>query len=83
MTITEYLHSCRKLARFCSQNGWIDNESLHFEIVEQEDRAVITAVEFEEIIMDGAGNIAQRVPCLGWLRLLLDDDGEVQGSELL
>ena len=83
MTITQYLHCCRKLSRFCSQNGWIDNDSLHFEILEQEDRAVITAVEFEEIIMDGTGHIAQRVSCLGWLRLLLDEDGEVQSSELL
>jgi len=83
MKIFEYLRSCRKLVRFCSQNGWIDNETLRFDILELEDGAVIAAIEFEEIVMEGSGCVAAKVSCYGRMRIYLDDDGEVQGSELL
>ena len=83
MKIFEDLQSCRKLVRFCSQNGWIDNETLRYVILELEDGAVIATIEFEEIVMEGSGCIAAKVPCYGRMRIYLDDDGEVQGSELL
>lgn len=81
--IERFLFSCRDLRAFCSQNGWIDNDTLYFEIVEQNDHQVIALVQFEEILMEGSGRVAGRVPCQGRLRLILDRFGEVSHAELL
>jgi hypothetical protein len=81
--IERYLMSCRELTAFCSQNGWIDNKSLYYEIIEQNDQHVIALVQFEEILMEGSGSLAGRVPCQGRLRLTLDRYGEVCSAELL
>jgi len=81
--IERYLMSCRELTAFCSQNGWIDNKSLYYEIIEQNDHHVIALVQFEEILMQGSDCATGRVPCQGRLRLTLDRYGEVSNAELL
>ena len=81
--IERYLMSCRELTAFCSQNGWIDNKSLTYEIIEQNDHHVIAFVQFEEILMEGSGFSAGRIPCQGRLRLTLDRYGQVSNAELL
>lgn len=81
--IERYLLSCRELTAFCSSNGWIDNQSLNYEIIEQNDHQVIAFVQFEEILMEGSGCIAGRIPCQGRLRLTLDRYGQVDRAELL
>jgi len=81
--IERYLMSCRELTAFCSQNGWIDTKSLYYEIIEQNDHHVIALVQFEELLTEGSGNLAGRVPCQCRLRLTLDHYGEVSSAELL
>ncbi len=81
--IERYLMSCRELTAFCSQNGWIDNNSLQYEILEQNDHHIIAFVQFEEILMEGSGRIAGRIPCQGRLCLTLDHYGQVCQAELL
>ncbi|VAW72735.1 hypothetical protein MNBD_GAMMA15-1888 [hydrothermal vent metagenome] len=81
--IERYLMSCRELTAFCSQNGWIDTKSLYYEIIEQNDHHVIAMVQFEEILLEGSGSVAGRVPCQGRLRLTLDHYGGVSNAELL
>ncbi len=81
--IERYLLSCRELTAFCTQNGWIDDNTLYYEIIEQNDHEVIALVQFEEILMEGSGCQAGRVPCQGRLRLLLDRYGQVCHAELL
>ncbi len=82
--ILAFLQRWSGLAGLCSQNGWIDNDSLRFDILQEEgDGDLILAVEFEEIIMEGAGCIAGRVPCYGRLRLRLDLEGDDIRAELL
>ena len=54
-TIETYLKSCRELACFCSQNGWIDNDSLHFTIMLETTREAFVEVEFEEVLMKASG----------------------------
>ncbi len=75
--------SCRELTAFCSQNGWIDNKTLTYEIIEQNDHHVIAFVQFEEILMEGSGSAVGRIPCQGRLRLTLDRYGQVSNAELL
>jgi len=81
--IERYLLSCRELTAFCSHNGWIDNQSMNYDIIEQNDHHVIAFVQFEEILMEGSGCIAGRIPCQGRLRLTLDRYGQVKHAELL
>jgi hypothetical protein len=81
--IERYLLSCRELKAFCSQNGWIDNNTLYYEIIEQNDHHLIAFVQFEEILMEGSGCVAGRLPCQGRLRLTLDRYGDVCNAELL
>ena len=81
--IERYLMSCRELTAFCSQNGWIDNHSLCYEIIEQNDHRVIAFVQFDEILMEGSNQEAGRIPCQGRLCLTLDRYGQVRQAELV
>ncbi len=81
--IDRYLMACRELTAFCAQNGWIDNKTLDYEILEQNDRYVLAFVQFDEILMEGGGSIASRIPHQGRLRLTLDRYGQVARTELL
>ncbi len=81
--LKDYLRECRELAGLCTQNGWIDNDTLRIEIVDHSTAEITLNVQFEEIIMEGAGCVADRIPCYGKLRLRLDNNGEVEGVDFL
>ena len=81
--IEHYLLSCRELTVFLSQSGWIDKNSLRYEIIEQNDRHVIAFVQFEEILMEGSACVAGRIPRQGRLCLTLDHYGRVSHAQLL
>ena len=78
-----YLASCREIATLCTQNGWVDNDTLAVEVLDAAADEVLAAVTFEEVIMEGAGCIAGRVPCYGRVRARLGPGGEVRGVEVL
>jgi len=82
-TIEAYLKSCCELSRFCSRNGWIDNESLHYAVTWENDDKVLVDVEFNELLMEGGGSLAGKVPCFGQMRLFLDMYGQVVRCEIL
>ncbi|MDH3712392.1 MAG: hypothetical protein OET44_00930 [Gammaproteobacteria bacterium] len=75
--IAAYLAGCRELARFCTQNGWIDNQSIDFEIQKRAACELLVAIKFTEVIMKGAGCEARRMPCFARLRLHTDGRGEI------
>lgn len=81
--VREYLLRCRELAALCSQNGWIDDETLTIDELDRERGSVTCAVTFEEVVMEGAGCVAGRVPCYGRVRLGLDGNGQVTGMQVL
>lgn len=82
-TIQTYLLTCRELNTFCTQNGWIDDETVTFDIVEQTQDYAIISVQFKEIIMEGAGCIASPVACFGQLQLFFDKTGQVTSAKQL
>lgn len=82
-TIETYLKSCRELSRFCSRNGWIDNETLHYAITWVSDDEILVDVEFDELLMEGGGSLAGKVSCYGQLRMILDKYGQVIHCEIL
>ena len=71
------------LARFCSQNGWIDEASLEYEVRVREPGSVVLAIRFDEIVVKAAGCVGRRIPCFGLLRLRLGEAGEVRAAEAL
>ncbi len=81
--IERVLRSCRELAGFCTRNGSIDNDTLHYRVLYQSDREILAMVQFEEIIMEAPGRLADRVHCGGRIRLWLDHYGEVARVELV
>jgi len=83
MNLETYLQSCRELNALCTQNGWIDNETLRVDVLEQAGGTVLAAVTFEEILMEGSGCVAGRVSCYGRVRARLGPDGNVERLEVL
>lgn len=81
--IRSYLARCRELNVLTSQNGWIDDDTLRFGVIQCEADSALIFVEFDEILVEGAGCVAGRVPCHGRLRLRLGGDGQVEDAEVL
>ena len=81
--LREYLLACPELARLCSQNGWIDNDTLEVEVLEQGRDTVLLAVTFDEVIMEGSGCVAGRVPCYGRVRARLDARGRIESIKVV
>lgn len=81
--IERYLTTCRELSAFCAENGRIDNRTLDYEILEQDDHHVLAFVQFEEILMEGGDRIGGRITHQGRLRLSLDRYGEVVYAEFV
>jgi hypothetical protein len=81
--IESYLKTCRELARFCSQNGWIDGESLRFNIIMEFGNELIVDIQFDELMVEGSGSIGKRIPCHGQLHLVTDRYGHVIRAEVL
>lgn len=83
MGLQEYLQQCRELNALCTQNGWIDNDTLRVDILDQDGSSILAAVTFEEILMQGAGCVAGRVPCYGRVRAELKENGDVERLDVL
>jgi uncharacterized protein YuzE len=81
LAITHLLQTCKELSVFCSQNGWIINESIDYEIIERQPDSLLIYVTFLESIMEGSGCQCDQKSCYGRLRLKLDKEGEIVGIE--
>jgi hypothetical protein len=81
--IESYLKSCCELRRFCSRDGWIDNDSLRYSIIMETDDGVIVEIEFDELLMESPDCEATRVGCCGQLHLHTDRYGQITHAEVL
>ena len=81
--LEEYLQTCRELNALCTQNGWIDSDTLQVDVLDQGPASVLAAVTFEEILMEGAGCVAGRVSCYGRVKAHLGPAGDVERLEIL
>jgi len=82
LAITHVLQNCKELSAFCSQNGWIINDSIFYEIIERQPESLLIYVTFLESIMEGSGCQCDQKSCYGRLRLKLNAQGEITGVEL-
>jgi len=78
--VTSFLENCKELAIFCSQNGWIINESIEYEILERKPDSLLIYVTFLESIMEGSGCQCDQKSCYGRLKLMLDDNGKITAA---
>ncbi|MGZ8142868.1 MAG: hypothetical protein ACXWTH_06150 [Methylosarcina sp.] len=81
-SILNLLQNCRELTAFCSQNGWIINDSIHYEILEAQPNSLLMYVTFLESVMEGSGCQADQKSCYGRLRLKLNNEGNITGVEI-
>ncbi len=79
-TVQDYFATTPRLAELCSQNGWPEPESLQIDILEQGSDEVVCTVSFNEVVMEGAGCEAGRVPCWGRYRLKFTAQGKILSS---
>lgn len=75
--VLRHLRTCRELAELTTQNGWIDNDTLAAEVLAAGEGWLLVTVRFEEVIVEGAGCVAARMPCAGRMRLETDAHGTV------
>lgn len=71
--IRRLLASSRELTVLCSQNGWIDSDTMSYDLIEQSEESLKLKVKFEEIVMEGSGCVAARISCYGYVDI---DHGE-------
>ena len=76
-SIDRWMKTNTLISRFCSQNGWIDNDTLRYEVRGRDDRHLRVNVYFTEIVMEGSGCVADRVERFGQVELEIDDHGKV------
>lgn len=81
--VAHWLHHTPMVARFCTQNGWVDADTLRYEIRERSDERLRVNVHFTEIVMEGAGCVAARVECFGQIELELGPRGEILGARVV
>jgi hypothetical protein len=82
-SLQAHLLTAPEITVLCSQNGWIDNATLQVDVLERAPRELLAAVTFEEVIMEGAGCVAGRVPCYGRVRARLSAGGEIESVEVV
>lgn len=72
--LLQSLKEAPQLATLCTQNGWIDNDTLRFEVIERQGKEILLAVQFDEIVMEGSGCVADRKSCYGRVSVIQNDD---------
>lgn len=75
--ITQWLRSTPLVTEFCTQNGWVDDDTMRYEVRGEDGRGVRINVYFTEVVMEGSGCVADRVDCFGQLALQFDGRGEI------
>ncbi len=70
------------LSQLTTQNGWPDPASLRLEVLERHGEWLLCSVTFDEVVMEGAGCVADRISCWGRYRLRVNGEGEVVAAAL-
>lgn len=80
--IEDFFAHTPSLVQLTTQNGWPDPASLRIEVLAQQGETVLCSVHFDEVVMEGAGCVADRVACWGRYRLRVNGAGEVVAAAL-
>ena len=80
--LSDFFAATPRLAELCTQNGWPDPDSIKFSVTENKPHEALCTVSFDEVVMEGSGCEAGRVPCWGKIRLKLTPEGNVAAAEI-
>lgn len=80
--LADFFATTPRLAELCTQNGWPDPASLKVSVIENKPDEALCAVSFDEVVMEGSGCEAGRVPCWGKIRLRFTPEGNVAATEI-
>jgi hypothetical protein len=75
--INDFFQTTPRLAELCTQNGWPDPQSLQVDLLEQIPGEILCSVSFDEVVMEGAGCEAGRVPCWGRYRVKVNMQNKI------
>ena len=81
-SLLDFFATTPRLAELCTQNGWPDPDSLKVSVIENQPDEALCSVSFDEVVMEGSGCEAGRVPCWGKIRLKLTPEGSVATAEI-
>jgi hypothetical protein len=81
-SLLDFFAATPRLAELCTQNGWPDPNSLKVSVIENKPDEALCAVSFDEVVMEGSGCEAGRVPCWGKIRLRFTPEGNVAVTEI-
>lgn len=81
-SLLDFFAATPRLAELCTQNGWPDPNSLKVSVIENKPDEAMCAVSFDEVVMEGSGCEAGRVPCWGKIRLRFTPEGNVAVTEI-
>ncbi len=81
-SLLEFFAKTPRLAELCTQNGWPDPETIKLSVIENKSDEALCAVSFDEVVMEGSGCEAGRVPCWGKIRLRFTPGGHVTATEI-
>ncbi|MDR2877314.1 MAG: hypothetical protein LBV36_04655 [Chromatiales bacterium] len=76
-SVDEWMRTSALLNRFCSQNGWIDSDTLRWDLAAENSGWRRSNIHFTEVVMEGSGCVAGRIECFGQVDLRLDAQGRV------
>lgn len=76
-SVDNFFQTTPRLTELCTQNGWPDPQSLHVDLLAQTADELSCSVTFDEVIMEGAGCEAGRVPCWGRYRVKLNPQNKI------
>lgn len=81
-SLLDFFAATPRLAELCTQNGWPDPDSFKVNVIENKPDEALCAVSFDEVVMEGSGCEAGRVPCWGKIRLRSTPEGTVAVIEI-
>ncbi|MBT3197312.1 MAG: hypothetical protein HN842_11655 [Gammaproteobacteria bacterium] len=79
--VAAYLKSCRELSQMTEYNGWIDNSTLQYQIVDEDSEGVTVELSFEEIFTSAC--CEERAERWGRVRLGFNGVGGIESFRLL
>lgn len=77
LPVDEWMRTNTLISGFCTQNGWIDDDTVRWEMGPEDHGWRRVNVHFNELVMEGSGCVADSVSCFGQVDLRLDAQGRV------
>ena len=76
--LDKYLKSFREIVELTVENGWVDNSTLQFSVLEISSEYALLELNFIEIVMSASGCTINREERWGRVKLKLENEAVVE-----